>query len=281
MNMNGKHEVVARISRRGLVFATVLAMALSAAGISRAQSSAKAAPPATAKPAVAAAKDSVHPTPESSSKGSHEGIAIHGHWTIEVKNPNGTLARHLEFENKLCTARDLSFPGLPANTTVLGGDSALAFFLAAVPSVSVSGTALSSNLPQRWTVKLFPTLTAQNLNSGASPSNPCSVGAFSGTPLFDFDTAFDQSSSPEGPLTLAIVNTAAGSPAVQLTGSFVESATSVTIGAVDTEVIIETLVNGLGTRVVTYAPFTATTLPATVTVSQAQSVSVTVQLSFQ
>jgi hypothetical protein len=32
---------------------------------------------------------------------SHQGIKVHGHWTIEVRNPDGSLVRHQEFENAL------------------------------------------------------------------------------------------------------------------------------------------------------------------------------------
>jgi hypothetical protein len=31
----------------------------------------------------------------------HEGIKVHGHWTIEVRNPDGALVRHVEFENSI------------------------------------------------------------------------------------------------------------------------------------------------------------------------------------
>jgi len=44
-----------------------------------------------------------------------QGIKVHGHWKIEVKNLDGTLARTVEFDNALVT------PG--------GGDTALAGFL--------------------------------------------------------------------------------------------------------------------------------------------------------
>ena len=37
----------------------------------------------------------------SSGDGSHEGIKVHGHWTIEVRNPDGRLVAHREFENSL------------------------------------------------------------------------------------------------------------------------------------------------------------------------------------
>ena len=36
-----------------------------------------------------------------SGDGNDEGIKVHGHWTIDVKNPDGTLAHHHEFENSL------------------------------------------------------------------------------------------------------------------------------------------------------------------------------------
>jgi hypothetical protein len=33
--------------------------------------------------------------------GPHEGIKVHGHWTIEVRDPDGTVVTHREFENSL------------------------------------------------------------------------------------------------------------------------------------------------------------------------------------
>src|SRR2546423_15522419 len=40
--------------------------------------------------------------PEASpGRGQQEGIKVHGHWTIEVRNPDGTLVTHREFENAL------------------------------------------------------------------------------------------------------------------------------------------------------------------------------------
>src|ERR1700722_13311663 len=55
---------------------------------------------ATAKPAAEAAA----PAAQSASKGPQEGIKSHGHWTIEVKNPDGRLVPHREFENALTPA---------------------------------------------------------------------------------------------------------------------------------------------------------------------------------
>jgi hypothetical protein len=38
------------------------------------------------------------------SRGAKEGIQVHGHWKIDVKNPDGTLASSHEFENHLVSA---------------------------------------------------------------------------------------------------------------------------------------------------------------------------------
>jgi hypothetical protein len=31
----------------------------------------------------------------------HQGVKVHGHWAIDVKNPDGAVAKHVEFENSL------------------------------------------------------------------------------------------------------------------------------------------------------------------------------------
>jgi len=33
--------------------------------------------------------------------GKNEGIKVHGHWVLEIKNPDGSLASRHEFENSL------------------------------------------------------------------------------------------------------------------------------------------------------------------------------------
>jgi hypothetical protein len=37
--------------------------------------------------------------------GPQEGIKVHGHWVIEVRNPDGTLSTRREFENGLSGSR--------------------------------------------------------------------------------------------------------------------------------------------------------------------------------
>lgn len=41
------------------------------------------------------------PPVRKSDGGPKEGIKVHGHWTIDVRNPDGTLVSHREFENAL------------------------------------------------------------------------------------------------------------------------------------------------------------------------------------
>jgi len=46
----------------------------------------------------AAASEAV---PSGATSGPVEGVRVHGHWTIEVRNPDGTLVEHRDFENAL------------------------------------------------------------------------------------------------------------------------------------------------------------------------------------
>jgi hypothetical protein len=79
---------------------SLLALALRAV-VASALAFSPAAWPAQNQPAKA------KPTPASSAKekssggGEREGIKVHGHWTIEVRNPDGTLVTRREFENSL------------------------------------------------------------------------------------------------------------------------------------------------------------------------------------
>src|SRR3989442_5421961 len=57
--------------------------------------------------AQAPSKGPVQPRAESKG-GQVEGIKVHGHWTIEVRNPDGTLVTRREFENGLVGASGLA-----------------------------------------------------------------------------------------------------------------------------------------------------------------------------
>jgi hypothetical protein len=56
-----------------------------------------------AKPPATQAAAQENEAADSSTRGKpgDEGIKVHGHWVIDIKNPDGTLAQHHEFENSL------------------------------------------------------------------------------------------------------------------------------------------------------------------------------------
>lgn len=100
-----------RVARGIFALATLAALVLALVGSSRAQAqstASKSAPgstPASAKVAAVNTALVAHAaTPKPAAKpaapnGQSEGIRIHGHWTIEVKNPDGKVVTHREFEN--------------------------------------------------------------------------------------------------------------------------------------------------------------------------------------
>ena len=67
-----------------------------------------------------------NPTAASERKpgGNHEGITVHGHWIIEVRNPDGKLAPRREFENAY-PAGGAYLPSLLSGNNSPGGLSVL------------------------------------------------------------------------------------------------------------------------------------------------------------
>jgi hypothetical protein len=79
-------------------------MVLAGSVAGRAQSSATspAVPVATPAKAVPPSQAAQPAAPsERRPGGTHEGIKVHGHWTIEIRNPDGKVVSHTEFENSL------------------------------------------------------------------------------------------------------------------------------------------------------------------------------------
>ncbi len=58
---------------------------------------------AHAKPAATYSAPTAPQAERRAAGGPHEGIKVHGHWVIEVKNRDGSLAARREFENSLIT----------------------------------------------------------------------------------------------------------------------------------------------------------------------------------
>jgi hypothetical protein len=105
MRTNGKYEVIARIAGPGLALAAVFALVLSGSSVGRAQSSATspAVPAATPAKVAPAAPTQIANSAEKPAGGLHQGIIVHGYWKIDVHNADGSLAKHVEFENNLAS----------------------------------------------------------------------------------------------------------------------------------------------------------------------------------
>ena len=56
------------------------------------------AAPSRPRAAIAGGEEQAAQKPAS---GINQGMKVHGHWTIDIKNPDGTLAQHHEFENSI------------------------------------------------------------------------------------------------------------------------------------------------------------------------------------
>lgn len=54
------------------------------------------------------------------SGGPQEGIGVHGHWTIEVQDPDGTTVSHQEFENALTPSGIISLNNILSRTETFG-----------------------------------------------------------------------------------------------------------------------------------------------------------------
>ena len=110
MKTNVKYEVIARIAGPGLALGAVFALMLSGSSVGRAQARVTSpAVPAAASAQVASSAQDEQPVSPAKREpgGTHEGVKVHGHWMIEVKEPNGKLISHTEFENSLYT---LAYP---------------------------------------------------------------------------------------------------------------------------------------------------------------------------
>lgn len=104
-----------------------------------------------------------------SGKGANEGITVHGHWTIEVRNPDGSLARHVEFENSLD-------PGFTAPNPTTGQPPITVPGGAAYMSAVLSGQWAGPIVPPAsgtWVIALVGPAGLSNLTVLTSPNAPC------------------------------------------------------------------------------------------------------------
>ena len=248
-------------SRRALAWMLALALvALGAAHLSRAQAQGNSS---AAKPAPAQAQPRAAQAPRKPTNGgTHEGITVHGHWVIEVRNPDGKLVSHTEFENSLEQPTGGQYIAQILGGTAFAGEYAIAL---PVPCSSYSFCVLSQT------------------GGAAVPS----VGITS-----DVSSAFGGavslicSGAPVGTCTQTLSVVVNGGSIV-LQGSAVAQAAG-SVGGV------ESLISRCGTNGVTpytqpqcgqqngeVEPLTGATVTPVVPFSGGQTVSVTVTISFQ
>ncbi|MFZ0821405.1 MAG: hypothetical protein WAM91_15160 [Candidatus Acidiferrales bacterium] len=133
---------VLRTARRILSLAGIVALALICVGPARAQSkppqtdavassgasptaksssSITSAQVASANPAPAAQATTLRPAAEPTApKGQTEGLTVHGHWTIVVKNPDGKVVSLTEFENTITAGGKVVLASILGQNSVPG-----------------------------------------------------------------------------------------------------------------------------------------------------------------
>jgi hypothetical protein len=126
----------------------------------------------TAAPAVGEEENA--PAPGNANGG---GIKIHGHWVLEVKNPDGTVVNRREFNNSLVTGSTCSVAGTCA---YVSGDQ----LIAALLTGDLTPGGLGVTLITGTTTGLDPT-TFCPVNANGSDNPPTGIGCYA---LLDYKT---------------------------------------------------------------------------------------------
>jgi hypothetical protein len=159
-------------SRFALLSLSILGVAL--VGAAPVLGQAPAASPARAKAPMAHAA-----THRGKGGGMHEGIKVHGWWTIEVRNPKGKLLSHTEFENKIAAFGPQNIEQILSGWMIPGG-----WFIAlsdpkntttGSPCTGHNGAGQAGNcyIVQPTAVYLFEYNSGQPLCPNGINSDPC------------------------------------------------------------------------------------------------------------
>lgn len=118
-----KTSIVKFFAGSGIRLAVLSLLFLGLAGVCMAQASAAPARPAATAPQAqpVAQPAQTAPTSKRAPKGNHEGITVHGHWIIEVRNPDGKLVSRTEFENSLTGSGSVLLANLLSGQASSGG----------------------------------------------------------------------------------------------------------------------------------------------------------------
>ncbi len=138
-------------------FMCALALSSTALPAARCQTpSIPAATQTTPQTTVAPAARPTTPTPANApqGKGAHEGIKVNGYWKIDVRNPDGTMDKHVEFENSLTTNDPFKDSGDYALSAILAGATMMGDPGIGV-NISPGSDQFNVNLPTTGFVELF------------------------------------------------------------------------------------------------------------------------------
>jgi len=199
----GRHRADQWAARRGWAVAGLLGVLLLGVGAGRAQTAgaaataqaAPAAPAAAAPPVAAVPAGAQQANAQQSKPGNNEGIRVHGHWIIDVRNPDGSLAEHRDFENSLAgygselLAALMSGYAVPSDYAIFvssGGnapctqvaDAAVIYAYQACGLVRSLTTLPASALCQYYTCFTTLTYTPTLIDSSATGSQLVFSGAF-------------------------------------------------------------------------------------------------------
>jgi hypothetical protein len=116
-------SVLKGFARHGVRLALLFVCLSVMVGVSHAQAAGAAAQPAAkaVSPAATPAKAVPAAQAERQRGGNHEGIKVRGHWTIEVRDPDGTVRSHAEFENSLQGPGQILLANLLSGQASFGG----------------------------------------------------------------------------------------------------------------------------------------------------------------
>jgi hypothetical protein len=294
MKTNCEREVIARFVRGVWALGAVLALMISGAGVSRAQSQNAAPKPAPASDAASAraAADGAPPSGLAVPKGESEGIKVHGHWTIEVKNPDGKVVTHREFENSLAQYEGIS-GGADLLTGMISGTYTPGVWLIDLEGnpgpCSQGGSPINSEVPVTQTCEIV----SPSANFFVS-AEKCSTSLASASPQpFCYATMTETLSGSQNVFTSF---TLSGSAYADTSTTITSAATYVAMcevlspGGTSPGTVVTP--SNLGTispsacltsnAIQLPAPFTWTSLPGTgVQVTAGQTIDATVTISFQ
>lgn len=284
MKTTGKHRVIARTARPSIPLAGLLLtfMVVAVPGKVHARPNATGSQPRPEDPKTAA-------PPQAAPRGQREGIKVHGHWIIEVRNPDGSVEAHVEFENGICPSQ--TGPTLAGQTVTWPGG---AFWFSQVATGQI--------VPGAWVIQLMGP-SVSSVPPGCVPAGGNPVVPFLGGGSIPLVQSNFYSSNPTALFSLCGTACAMGlnpppaptttSPGILLSGQFVVAANSppgpiVAVSTTNFPCPVSATMTSSTLCATTPSVFpeysyviTGTQLPTAVNYVTGQTVAVSVLISFQ